>query len=411
MISDNLNPFSLLLQKFDFGDNFLWGLSSNEEPIKKNDDFFFLEKKHQLLESDAFCYRSELDQYKQDIVLIKQLGISNFKFSLSWRKILPDGIGEVNRQAIQYYHELLDFCMANGIEPFVTLYDFSLPPALEEKGGWSNRKIINWFEYYVSVCVDSFKDKVKYWIVFKEPSFFTGAGHFLGIYSSGKKGIVNFLPTLHHVMLCQSVGFNTIKKIAPNAQVGTFFSSHYIVSKSYNDKDIKAAERIDALLNRAYIEPLLGMGYPITSLPFLKNIAKYTKAGDADLMKVDFDFIGLQNCTRKIATHDPSISYLNAKLVKLDKIKSNKSHLNFHIYHELIYLLIKKYSKYDGVKKIFIVENLSLPPEAVHLDPSIGISQTNFLQSFLNQMLNAKRSGGKVDGYFVSRLEEFQTIR
>ena len=223
MISDDLSPFPLLLQKYDFGDNFLWGLSSSDEPIKKNDDIFFLDKKHQLSEIDASCYISELDKYKQDIALIKQLGISNFKFSLSWRKILPDGIGEVNKQAINCYHELLDYCIANDIEPFVTLYDFYLPVALEEKGGWSNREITKWFEYYVSVCVDSFKDKVKYWIVFKEPSFFTGAGHFLGICSSGKKGVVNFLPTLHHVLLCQSVGFNTIKKLASNTQVGTFF--------------------------------------------------------------------------------------------------------------------------------------------------------------------------------------------
>lgn len=411
MISDDLNPFSLLLQKYDFGDNFLWGLSSIDETEKKNEDSFLKAKKQKASNIDAFCYQSELDQYKQDIDLIKQSGISNFKFSLSWRKILPDGIGEVNREAINSYHELLDYCIANGIEPFVTVYDFYLPAALEEQGGWSNRKILNWFAYYVSVCVDFFKDKVKYWIVFKEPTFFTGAGHFLGISSSGKKGIVHFLPTLHHVLLCQSVGFNTIKKLAPKTQVGTFFSSHYIVSKSYNDKDVKAAERIDALLNRAYIEPLLGLGYPIKSLPFLKNIAKYTSAGDADLLKVDFDFIGLQNCTREIASHDPSIAYLNAKLVKLDKIKLVKSNLSFHIYNELIFLLIKKYSKYEGVKKIFIVENCSTPFEAIPLDPAIGISKTDHFHSFLNQMLNAKRSGGKVDGYFVSRLEEFQTIR
>ena len=411
MISDNLNPFSLLLQQYDFVDNFLWGLSKNDEPLKKKSDTFFLDKKQQFSNIDAFCYKTELDKYKQDIALIKQLGITNFKFSLSWSKILPDGIGEGNSQAIHYYHELLDFCTANGIDPFVTLYDFSLPAVLEEKGGWSNREIINWFEYYVSVCVNIFKDKVKYWIVFKEPSFFTGAGHFLGIHSTAKKGVVHFLPALHHVLLCQSVGFNTIKRITSNSQVGTFFSSHYIVSKSYNDKDIKAAERIDALLNRAYIEPLLGMGYPIKSLPFLKNISKYISAGDADLMKVDFDFIGLQNCTREIATHDPSMSYLNAKIINLDKIKSKKSHLNFHIYHELMYLLIKKYSKYEGVKKIFIVENLSLPFEAGNLDSAIGIQKTNHLQSFLSQMLNAKRSGGKVDGYFVSRLKEIHTIQ
>jgi beta-glucosidase len=409
MYSDYLNPYLLLLHKYDFGDNFLWGLSSNDEPIKKNDDIFFLDKKHQLSESDASCYMSELDKYKQNIALIKELGISNFKFSLSWSKILPDGTGDVNSKAIDFYHEILDICIANDIEPFVTLFDSYLPISLELHGGWSNREIIKCFENYVAICANAFKDKVKYWIVIKEPAFFTGAGHFLGIHSSAKKGVVHFLPALHHVLLCQSVGFKTIKRITSNSQVGTFFSCQYIISKSYNEKDIKAAERIDALLNRSFIEPLLGMGYPIKSLPFLKSIAKYTDIGDADLIKVHFDFIGLQNCTKEIVSHDSSVPYLNAKLINLDKINLKKAHFNFQIYHELMYLIIQKYSKYEGVKKIFIVENLSLSSEAVNLDAAIGIPKTNHLESFLSQMFNAKRSGGKINGFFYSRLSENQT--
>jgi beta-glucosidase len=408
MIVDNLNKSSLLLHTYDFGDNFIWGMTSSEHSTPKNrDDTIFLNTKHQFSIIDVSFYKTELDKYKQDIELIKQLGILNFKFSLSWCKILPDGTGKISTEAINFYHDVLDICKENGIEPFVTLYDSCLPLALEKKGGWSNREILSWFENYTAICVNAFKGKITYWVVFNEPSFFTGAGHFLGIDSLGKKGTNIFLPALHHVILCQSVGFRIIKQIEMNAQVGTFFSCHYIVSNTYSDKDMKAAERIDALLNRTFIEPLLGLGYPIQALPFLKNVSKYSSIGDDDLIKVDFDFIGLQNCIKEIASHDSFVPYLNAKLIKQDKIRANKTHLNFHIYNELIYLIIKKYSKYEGVKKIFIVENVALPFEEVDLDPTIGVQKTNNMQSFLNQMLNAKLSGGKVNGYFVSRLKEF----
>jgi beta-glucosidase len=409
MIVDNLNKGSLMFQAYDFGDNFLWGLSSSENPIEKEaGDTVFLNTKHQFPTIDVSFYKVELEKYKQDITLIKQLGIPNFKFSLSWSKILPDGIGSVNTEAINFYHDVLDICKENGIEPFVTLYDSCLPLALEKKEGWSNREILEWFENYVTICVTAFKEKVNYWIVLNEPTLFTGVGHFLGIDSSGKKGVNNFLSALHHALLCQSIGFKVIKKKTnKTTQVGTFFSCHYIISNTYSDKDMKAVERIDALLNRTFIEPLLGLGYPFKSLPFLKGISKFKSIGDDDLIKVDFDFIGLQNCTREIVTHDSFVTYLNAKIIKEDKARVKKNYLSFHIYHELIYLIIKKYSKYEGVKKIFIVENVVSPFEEIDLDATIGVQKTNNMQSFLNQMLNAKLSGGKVNGYFVSKLKEF----
>ncbi|WP_269686361.1 glycoside hydrolase family 1 protein [Flavobacterium lacustre] len=405
---NNLNK-DALLRTYDFGDNFLWGMSSSEHlSPKSRDETFFLNSKHQFSTIDVSFFKTELDKYKQDIDLIKQLGIPNFKFSLSWSKILPDGTGKISTEAINFYHDVLDICIENKIEPFVTLYDSCLPSVLEEKGGWSNREILSWFENYVAICVNSFKEKVSYWIVLNDPSFFTGAGHFLGIDSLGKKGANKFLPALHHAVLCQSIGFRIIKQIKINAQVGTFFSCHYIISNTYNDKDIKATERIDALLNRTFIEPLLGLGYPTQVLPFLKNVSKYSSIGDDDLIKVDFDFIGLQNCTREIASHDSLVPYLNAKLIKNDKIRVKKTHLNYHIYHELIYLIIKKYSKYECVKKIFIVENIAHPLEEIDFDITIGLQKANGIQSFLSQMLNAKQSGGKVNGYFVSMLKEFK---
>lgn len=408
MSSDILNKLPLVFNKDDFDANFLWGMSSGECDVKKNTaNIFFSNLKNQ----NSFNSPNllNIENFRETIDSLKRLGLYNFRFSLSWSRILPNGTGPINSEAITFYNSILEYCNNNGVEPFVSLYDSFLPLELEKNGGWSNREILKWFENYVSICVNAFKGKVNYWIVLNEPSVFTGAGRFLGIYSLGKKGSNNFLSALHHTLLCQSIGFNVIKTIAPEVQVGTFFSGHYVVSNTYNDKDMKAVERIDALLNRAFVEPHLGLGYPTNELPFLKNVSKFTLVGDNELIKVDFDFIGLQNCTIKIVSHDACVPYINAKILKYDNIRVKKDHLSAPIYEELIYIIIKKYSKYEGIKKIVIVENVTLQTEPTNQNSTNTFQKTNNVQLFLeHQMLNAQRIGEKVSGYFISIFEEFK---
>jgi len=146
---------------------------------------------------------------------MKQLGIPNFRFSLAWSRILPNGIGHVNQSGLDFYQNIIDCCIENGIEPYITLYHWDLPNALELKGGWTNRDILQWFEEYVTVCIGAFKNKVHFWMVLNEPMVFTGAGYFLGIHAPGKKGFSNFIPAMHHALLCQAVGYNVIKKYSP----------------------------------------------------------------------------------------------------------------------------------------------------------------------------------------------------
>ena len=299
--------------KKDFGADFLWGVSSSALQTEGAHDVdgkglsiwdTFVTKPHKILNNDTHFEAADFyTNYKTDIALLKQMGIPNYRFSVSWPRILPNGTGEVNQAGLDFYHKVIDCCIENGIEPFITLYHWDLPQALEDKGGWTNREILQWFEEYVRVCAHVFKDKVRYWMVLNEPMVFTGGGYFLGIHAPGKKGFKHFIPAMHHAVLCQAVGFNTIKEIVPQAQVGTTFSCSYITPFSTSHKDLKAANRVDALLNRLFIEPSLGLGYPVATLPFLKKIQKYQLPGDDALMKVSFDFIGIQNYTREVVAH------------------------------------------------------------------------------------------------------------
>ncbi|WP_310558777.1 family 1 glycosylhydrolase [Flavobacterium sp.] len=393
-----------LISSHNFGTDFFLGMSSSiQYNINKTiDSTLFCNTINPPSEDYVSVYKAELIRYKQDIELIKQSEVCNFRFSLSWSRILPQGIGKLNSQAIAFYNDILDICVENEIIPFVTLYDSHLPKALESKGGWSNREMLTWFENYVHVCVNAFKGKVNHWIVFNEPSVFTGASNFLEMYPSGKNSIHTFLSSLHHTLLCQSISVRKIKEIEKEVQVGTFFSCNYVIPISYNDKDLKAVERIDALLNRVFIEPALGLGYPIKTLPFLKSISKYTLPGDDDLIQVDFDFIGLQNCTREVVSHNLFVPYLNAKIVQYDKLRIKKNHFSPQIYRELTYLIVKKYSKYEGVKKIFLNEILSSTEDQNSLNSNIDIKSECNILSFLQQIALANQTGGKVNGYFVS---------
>ena len=398
-LKDNL----AVLNSFEFGNDFILGMSSiiEDSPNSNYPSTSPLNLNSSATITDATFYETELLRVKQDIAIIKESGIHTYRFSLSWSQILPDGIGKINYKAIEFYHAILDACLENGIKPFVTLYDAILPEALNEKGGWSNREILNWFEEYVSHCVAAFKDKVNHWILFNDPCVFTGAHDFISLNTIGKEKVTTFLAKLHHTQLSQSVGFKTIKKIAEKAQVGVFFSCNYGVPLSFTNHDLRTVERVDALLNRLYIEPSLGLGYPEETLPFLKRISKYMLPEDNELIKVDFDFIGLNNYTRKIVTYNSYRPYLNAKILQYETLRNKKNHLGLELYNELIYTIIKKYSDYNGVKKIYITDTVTPIEEPKNLNSIIGNKKSNTYISFLHQVHKANQNGGKVKGLFT----------
>ena len=137
---------------------------------------------------------------------------------------MPQGIGGVNHKGIDFYNRVIDFCLELGIEPWITLYHWDLPEALQQKGGWTNREVVHWFSYFVDCCIKNFGDRVKYWMVLNEPMVFTGAGYFLGVHAPGKKGLSSFLTAAHHAALCQAEGARVIKSLRPDCKVGTTFS-------------------------------------------------------------------------------------------------------------------------------------------------------------------------------------------
>lgn len=401
----------MIFTKDDFGDHFDWGVSTAAYQIEGGhlsdgkgpsiwDEFVKMKGKIQDgTHADQSC--DHYHRFEEDIKIISRLNIPNYRLSLAWSRILPDGIGQVNPKGLDFYDRLIDSCLEHNVNPWVTLYHWDLPQKLQALGGWTNREVLNWFQEFSELCTRKFGDRVKNWMVLNEPMVFTGAGYFLGYHAPGLKGLGNFIPAMHHATLCQSLGARVIRDEVPNAKIGTTFSCSHVDPRSEDKKDVDAARRFDALLNRLFIEPTLGLGYPVNDLPIAGRVDKYMKPEDESKMAFDFDFIGIQNYTREIVKHTWFVPYLQGQIVEAQTREVETTTMGWEVYPKSIYHMLKKYSQYDGVKEIVVTENGAAFPDVLKENRIEDAERVKFLQSYICEMLKAKKEGVNVTGYFL----------
>ncbi len=319
---------------------------------------------------------------------------------------MPDGTSaSANQPGIDFYNRVIDFCLECGIEPWVTLYHWDLPHALELKGGWTNREIVSWFADYVALCAEKFGDRVKYWMVMNEPSVFVGAGYFLGVHAPGRTGLKNFLPAVHHTVLSIAAGGRILRELYPAAEIGTTFSCSHIEPYSQKKRDIAAAKRVDAILNRLFLEPILGLGYPGDIKKF-RQLKQYMLPGDDQLMSFDFDFIGLQNYTREIVRQSFFIPYVGARLIKAENRNVPITTMKWEVHPPAIYNMIRQFDAYPQIRKIIITENGAAFPDMIKDGEIYDPQRLQYLQDHIAQVLKAKKEGAKVGGYFVWTLTD-----
>ncbi|MGZ5280958.1 MAG: GH1 family beta-glucosidase [Bacteroidia bacterium] len=405
--------------KEDFGKDFQWGVSTAAYQIEGA----YNEGGKGLSIWDEFSNRKGkvknnqngniacdfYHRFEEDISLLKSLNVPNFRFSISWPRILPQGVDNINQKGIDFYNRLIDACLEKNIIPWITLYHWDLPLALSQKGGWTNRDIIGWFTDYTEICVKNFGDRVKNWMVLNEPMAFTGAGYFLGLHAPGKRGMNSFLSAVHHAVLCQAEAGRVIKSIQPEAQVGNTFSLSHIDPHSQKPRDILAAERVDTLLNHLFTDPYMGLGYPVAKLKFLNRIEKFMNAGDEEKMAFDADFIGIQNYTREVVKYSFFTPVIQANLVSAPKRKMPHTTMNWEIYPESIYNVLKKVSAYANAKNIIVTENGAAFPDIIQDGKIHDEQRLQYIRDHLKQVLRAKREGVNVNGYFIwSFLDNFE---
>lgn len=352
-----------------------------------------------------FYYR-----YKDDLLLTKALGFTVFRFSFSWSRIFPEGKGKPNKEGVAYYHKLIDECLQIGLIPFVTLYHWDLPYALEKEGGWTSVMFMQWFKHYASFCAKEFGDTIKHWIILNEPMGFTSLGYMLGKHAPGKTGLSNFLPAIHNAIMAQAEGGRIVRSLVPNAYIGTSFSCSEIIPHSFTKKDVDAANRLDVLLNRLFIEPTLGLGLPEDDFPLMEKIHFHSKGWrNKKKFQFDFDFIGIQNYFPLTIRYNSMIPYIKASEVNATTRQVPHTALGWEINADCFYNSIKRFAAYDTSKDILITENGACFKDTFSNGIVDDRERINYYQQYLAAMHKAIKEGIPVKGYFAwTLLDNFE---
>ncbi len=396
------------IRRSDFGADFQWGVATsayqtegawNEEGKGESIWDRFTAKPGNI--KDNTEGNTAIDfyhRYNSDLQTLEHLRFKNFRFSFSWPRLLPEGTGQINQKGVDYYNRMIDNCLYRGIEPWATLYHWDLPQRLEDQGGWANREIVNWFSELSDLCSRKYGDRIRHWMVLNEPATFTTLGYLTGMHAPKQRNISKFLAAVHHACLCQAEGGRIIRTNVKNSHLGTTFSCSSAEPLKPVESHYRASQRLDVMLNRLFIEPLLGMGYPYEDLPFLRKIEKYIQPGDPEKLQFEFDFIGLQNYFRVIGK--PSLlPYIWANYVKPDRT-SELTEMGWEVYPEGIYKIIMQFAKYP-IREIIITENGAAFPDHLTNGKIHDQQRINYFKNHLHNVLRAKNEGANVKGYFV----------
>lgn len=232
-------------------------------------------------------------RWKDDVALLKKLGLKAYRFSISWPRVLPEGEGKVNQAGLDFYDRLVDSLLEAGIVPFVTLYHWDLPQALQDKGGWGNRSIVENFSCYTEVVAQRLGDRVKHWITLNEPHVFAYAGHYNGIHAPGLQSLPVANQAAHHALVAHGRAVSALRAMWPDAQAGITLNLSLSYPASERPADRQAARISDGLLNRWFLDPIFGRGYPEDILAFYGDAVPAVEPGDMKVIAAPIDFLGI----------------------------------------------------------------------------------------------------------------------
>lgn len=355
-------------------------------------------------------------RWREDIALMKQLGLKSYRFSISWPRIQPKGRGSANQAGLDYYSRLTDGLLEAGIRPLATLYHWDLPQALEDNGGWPNRDTAERFADYSGIVASALSDRIGDWVLFNEPKTFTQMGYLRGIHAPGRKDPLAFLLATHVVNLAQGRAFRTLKEIKSTLQVGSAFDVSPMLPATTSADDHAAAVTADALLNLWHLQPALTGKYPAGVLPADRHedLLGFLP-GDEDILRASFDFLGFNYYTGFRVSHSPGGSGIpgvdvRAEGATVPGAPREKMDIGWDIYPRGLYEILIRMQQVTGSIPIEITENgcayntRPSPDGRVHDDARIA-----YLRTHLRELHRAIKDGVPVRAYHAwTLLDNFE---
>ncbi len=231
-------------------------------------------------------------RWSEDVEWLQRGGFSAYRFSTAWPRILPSGAGAVEGRGLDFYDRLVDGLVARGVAPWLCLYHWDLPQALQDRGGWLQRDIAEKFADYARVVAKRLGDRVRHWAMFNEPNVHALLGHGMGSHAPGLTGLPNMLAAVHHQNLAQGRALQALRAEHSQLRLGTVINVQPARPSSARDEDRRAAERFDAFWNGAVLDPLFKGVYPAA---IAADFAPLVAPGDLATIKQSVDFFGLNN--------------------------------------------------------------------------------------------------------------------
>lgn len=295
--------------QFRFPDTFWWGSASSAPQAEGAslqggkaptiwDHWFAIEPNRfhqQVGPADTSTF---YQHFRDDIALMQEIGHNSFRTSISWARLLPQGRGEPNPEAVHFYHAMLDELLARGITPFINLFHFDMPMSMQEQGGWESRKVVDAFAEFAATCFRLFGGKVKHWFTFNEPIVPVEGGY---LYDFHYPNVVDFrraATVAYHTMLAHAKAVQAYRAQGQDGQIGIILNLTPSYPRSQHPADLKAANIADLFFNRSFLDPAVKGEYPTELVALLREYDQLPAsepedrvllaAGKVDLLGVNY---------------------------------------------------------------------------------------------------------------------------
>jgi beta-glucosidase len=341
-------------------------------------------------------------RYSEDVALMRDIGIGAYRFSISWPRVLPRGRGAANEAGLAFYDRLIDALAAAGIEPWICLYHWDLPQALDDLGGWQNRDIAAWFADYAALVAHRYGDRVKRFATFNEPCVFTLFGYGLGWNAPGIADKTALHKAIHHVNLSHGAAIDVLRSSVRNVSVGAIHNRQPCFPCTPSHEDEEAARRFSAYWNDAFPYPQHFACYP----PALADaVEPYVKPGDMASIARSIDWFGLNHYSPHYIKADTNLLGATFGAPPADVPRTS---IGWPIvpdaFRDTLLDLHKRFRL-----PIYVLENGTASDDRLDDGAVQDAGRIAYLQAYIGAMEAAISAGADVRGYFVwSLLDNFE---